>query len=112
MNANGDEDSQRERTYNRYNREIQNRIQSRLVFPKDLALRMEQGETVLRFVLRADGTLAEATRIIKSSGFEGFDQAALDAVKQSLPFPPYTGPRPAPTRVLSMPVTFSNPVIR
>jgi TonB family protein len=108
----GDEDELRERTYDRYEQEIRRRVGRAQVFPKELALRLEQGETLLRFVLQPDGRLVEAARVVKSSGFEAFDQAALDAVRQALPFPAMPDPQHAGPRAFNMLVEFSNPVIR
>ena len=45
-------------------------------FPKALALRLEQGETIVGFVVGADGRLVDGPRVLKSSGFEEFDAAA------------------------------------
>jgi TonB family protein len=108
----GDEESLRERTYDRYEQEVRRRVGRAQVFPKDLALRLEQGQTLLRFVLRSDGRLVEAARIVKSSGFAEFDQAALDAVRQAMPFPAMPDPRHAGPRAFNMLVEFTNPVIR
>ena len=107
----GDEDSLVERTYNRYNLELRRRVHDAYSFPKDLALRLEQGETIVRFTVAPDGRLSGAAEVVKSSGFVGFDQAALDAVAKALPFPKM--PDPAHARPLRFSVRFaaSNPVI-
>jgi TonB family protein len=107
----GDEDSLSERTYNRYNLELRRRVHDAYSFPKDLALRLEQGETIVRFTVAPDGRLSGAAEVVKSSGFPGFDQAALDAVAKALPFPHM--PDPAHARPLRFSVRFaaSNPVI-
>jgi TonB family protein len=72
-----------------------------------LALQLEQGTTVLYFVVRADGRLADGPRVVKSSGFDEFDKAAIEMVRRTAPFPqmPFNVP-------ISMSVTFDNPVIR
>jgi TonB family protein len=107
----GDEDSLRARTYSRYELEIRRRVHDAYAFPKDLALRMEQGETVVRFTVAPDGRLSGPAQIIKSSGFDGFDQAALEAVARALPF------RPMPDGARARPIAFSvwfratNPVV-
>jgi len=74
---------------------------------KTLALRMEQGVTVVYFIVGADGRLSEGPRVVKSSGFDEFDLAAVRAVRQAAPFP--TMPFMIP---MSMSVIFDNPVIR
>lgn len=97
----------RERQYARYQLEIKQRVNRVLEFPKPLALRLEQGETVVYFAVGADGRLAEGPRVLKSSGFAEFDSAAIQAVRRAAPFPvmPFAVP-------MRMAVTFDNPVIR
>jgi TonB family protein len=99
----------RARVYDRYRQEIQRRVQNVLVFPKVLALRLEQGEAVVTFIVRPDGALGDGPRIVKSSGFEEFDAEAVKAVLRAAPFPR----RAENTGMsLSMPVTFENPLVR
>jgi len=97
----------RARQYARYMLEIRQRVNETLQFPKPLALRLEQGETVVYFVVGTDGRLADGPRVTKSSGFAEFDSAAIQAVRRAAPFPrmPFLVP-------MSMPVIFDNPVIR
>jgi TonB family protein len=97
----------RAREYDRYGQEIQRRVQRVLVFPKVLALRLEQGETVINFAVRPDGWVAEGPRIVKSSGFQEFDVEAVQAVLRAAPYP-----RRNDTYRVSMPVIFENPLIR
>jgi TonB family protein len=99
----------RERVYDRYRQEIQRRVQNVLVFPKVLAIRLEQGEAVVTFVVRPDGALGDGPRIVKSSGFEEFDAEAVKAVLRAAPFPRRAE---AAGLSLSMPVTFENPLVR
>ncbi len=102
----------RERIQDQYVREIERRVHSLCVFPKRLALRLEQGETVVRFVVDADGHLQGGVRVSKSSGFDEFDAEATRAVERAAPFPPL----PRALAVRQMPVglrvAFDNPVIR
>ncbi len=62
------------------------RIEDRLVFPRTRQLARDQGTSVVRLVVRRDGTIATAPRVIRSSGFDDLDDAALLAVRDSLPF--------------------------
>jgi TonB family protein len=82
-------------------------VKAALKFPKKLGLMLEQGETVVHFVVRADGRLAGAVTVIKSAGFDEFDAAAVSAVNRAAPFP-------ATGRALSvsMPIAFDNPLVR
>jgi TonB family protein len=97
----------REREYDRYGQEVQRRVQRVLVFPKVLALRLEQGETVINFAVRPDGWVGEGPRVVKSSGFQEFDAEAVRAVLRAAPYP-----RRSNIYRVSMPVTFENPLIR
>ncbi|HEY8926735.1 MAG TPA: TonB family protein [Polyangia bacterium] len=108
----------RERMYERYHLEIRARVDAVLgrVWPRALAVRLEQGETMVSFVVRADGRLDGPVRVTKSAGFEEFDRAAVEAIRLVSPFPPIPrvagAEHPPPAMAISMRVTFSNPVIR
>ena len=97
----------RARRYQRYELEIRQRVNRVLEFPKPLALRMEQGVTVVYFVVGADGQVSDGPRVVKSSGFDEFDSAAVRAVRRAGPFQPMPFVLP-----MSMSVIFDNPVIR
>jgi protein TonB len=101
-----------ERYYDRYKLKVRQRMYDVLEFPKALALRLEQGETVVMFVVNVDGRIGEGPRVVKSSGFAEFDNAALRAVRSAAPFPPMSDRRSARPLTVTMPVTFDNPVIR
>ncbi|HVY40513.1 MAG TPA: TonB family protein [Polyangia bacterium] len=101
-----------DRRYQRYYQEISQRVARVREFPKSLALRLEQGETIVQFVVGVDGQLRDGPRVVKSSGFSEFDSAALRAVKRAAPFPPMPdrpNARPVP---VSLRQIFDNPVIR
>jgi TonB family protein len=96
-----------EREYDRTRAEIGRRVNAALRFPKKLALMLEQGDTVVSFVVRSDGRLAGAVQVVKSAGFVEFDAAAVSAVNHAAPFP-------ASGRTLSysIVIAFSNPLVR
>jgi TonB family protein len=98
---------ERARRYARYELEIKQRVAKMFEFPKALALRLEQGVTIVYFVVGVDGRIAEGPRVVKSSGFGEFDDAAVRMVRRAAPFRamPYIVP-------ISMSVIFDNPVIR
>jgi protein TonB len=75
-------------------------------------LRLEQGETIVYFVVGVEGRLSEGPWLVKSSGFQEFDSAALGAVRRAAPFPPMPDGNNARPLPVSMPVTFDNPVVR
>ena len=90
------------------------RVQDALRFPRARALAMDQGTTVFRIVVRRDGTLRGAPRLVRSSGFEDLDRAALAAIRSATPFAPLPddlAPQLAQLS-LSLPVEFSNPMVR
>lgn len=101
-----------ERRYDRYKKEIEQRVNRIREFPKALALRLEQGETIVKFVVGTDGRLGGGPEVVKSSGFEEFDSAAMRAVRRAAPFPPMPDPGRARPLPVSLRVTFDNPVIR
>ena len=101
-----------DRRYQRYFQEILRRVNAVDDFPKALALRLEQGETIVEFAVGTDGRLVDGPRVLKGAGFQEFDAAALRKVRRAAPFPPL--PNPGGTRSLrmSLRVTFDNPVVR
>jgi periplasmic protein TonB len=101
-----------DRMYQRYYLEIKQRVERVREFPKSLALRLEQGETIVQFVLGVDGQLRDGPRVVKSSGFSEFDSEAVRAVKRAAPFPPMPGPSKARPLPVSLREIFDNPVIR
>lgn len=105
-------ESSQDRRYQRYVQEIIRRVNSTREFPKSLALRLEQGETIVYFVLRTDGKISDGVRVVKSSGFDEFDSAATRAVLRAAPFPPMPDPASARPLPISVRVAFENPVVR
>jgi TonB family protein len=58
-------------------------------------------------VVRPDGSLAGAVRVMKSAGFDEFDAEAVSAVTRAAPFPPMSR-----ALSVSMPIAFDNPLVR
>jgi TonB family protein len=101
----GDDAAERLRVHHEL--DIRRRIDQFLRFPQHLALMLEQGETILAFVVAADGRLAGRIEVVKSAGFVEFDEEAVAAVRRAAPFSP-----PGRTLALSLRVPFQNPVVR
>ncbi len=101
----GDDANQRLRAHHEL--DIRRRIDRFLRFPQHLALMLEQGETILAFVVAADGRLAGRIEVVKSAGFIEFDEEAMAAVRRAAPFSP-----PGRALALSVRVPFQNPVVR
>ena len=90
------------------------RVQRALTFPRERALAMDQGLTVVSLRVNRDGTLAGPPRRKRSSGFDDFDAAALRAIRAAAPFEPLPDAL-APGREvlqLDMTVDFQNPMFR
>jgi TonB family protein len=96
-----------ERVRSRYEIEIRQRVARALRFPRNLALLLEQGESIVAFTIGPDGRLEGEIRLLKSAGFDEFDAEAKAAVARAAPFPP-TGR----SHAVSMRVPFENPVVR
>jgi len=100
--------------YHRWYLALKRRVEDRLTFPRARLLAMDQGRTVYRFDVSADGRLAGRPRLLRSSGFEDFDRAALTAIVEAAPFAPL--PRELSSGVerhsVRMMVEHSNPMVR
>jgi TonB family protein len=96
-----------ERPYSREHLEIRQRVARQFRFPKRLALMLEQGETVLRFLVLPNGRISGRIQVVKSAGFAEFDNEAVAMVERASPFPSMAHPL-----LVTMPVAFDNPLIR
>jgi TonB family protein len=96
-----------------YFRRMYQRLDSLVEFPRDLALALDQGEVIVRFTLRGDGSVQDVT-VEKSSGFEKFDRQVTRAVLTAGSFgrvpEAILGARSAIT--VRAPYSFFNPLIR
>jgi protein TonB len=101
-----------DRRYDRYIDEIRQRVRRIREFPRSLAVRLLEGETIVVFVVDVNGRLGDGPRVIKSSGFEEFDAAAMRAVRRAAPFPPMPDAATARPLSVSLRVIFDNPVVR
>ena len=100
--------------YRRWFLASRRRVHDALRFPRDRALAMDQGVSIFSVVVRRDGTLAAAPELVRSSGFDDMDRAALAAIRQATPFSPLPDDL-APERDalrIRLPIEFSNPMVR
>ncbi len=103
-----------DKRYVRWFLEQKERVQNELVFPLQRALAKDQGVSIFRIVVRRDGRLLGDPRLVRSSGFRDFDEAAVVAIRRALPF------SPLPEQLISgeddlpllIPVAFSNPMVQ
>lgn len=96
-----------ERRYMREFAEIRRRVTQMCRFPRRLALLLEQGETIVRFLVRADGRLGSPVELVKSSGFAEFDEETVSAVQRAGPFPPM-----ASALLVTLRKPFENPLVK
>ncbi|MCP4448520.1 MAG: TonB family protein [Myxococcales bacterium] len=98
---------------NSYFYSMYQRIDKELVFPRKLALALEQGEVILRFRLDASGKV-HGLKVGKSSEFREFDAEALRAFRAAGPLGPVPKALLAgrPSLIVIAPYYFRNPLIR
>ncbi len=103
----------RDTRYLRWFTQQRARVMRALVFPRARALAKDQGTSLYRVVLDRTGGLTGTPRLVRSSGFSDFDDAAAVAIARALPFAPIPAEL-APeltTIALLIPVAFSNPMV-
>ncbi len=90
------------------------RVQDRLVFPEARALAKDQGSSLYRVQIHRDGRLLGPPRLLRSSGYSDFDQAARVAIEQAAPFAPLPSAlAPEQDRLtVVIPVMFENPMVQ
>ena len=97
-----------------YFRRFYERLDREIVFPRQLALALEQGEVVVTFSLSVEDGAIGHLQVVKSSGFAEFDQELRRALAAVGPL----GPVPRALRgrtdrlVVTAPYAFRSPLIR
>jgi TonB family protein len=97
-----------------YFRRMYQRLDRAIVFPRELAIALEQGEVVVAFQLRVTDGAIHQLEVVKSSGFAEFDDELLRALRATAPF----GTVPAALRGradhlrVTAPYWFRNTVVR
>jgi|GEM_PF-1824384 len=96
-----------------YFRRIYKRLDRLVVFPHELALRLEQGEVIVSFRLHASGRISDV-HVTKRSGFRKFDRAVVTALRRAAPFGrvPSSILKGSQTMLVKAPYAFSNPLIQ
>jgi hypothetical protein len=104
----------RDRRYRTWFLELSRRVNANLVFPRDRMLAMDQGTSIYVLVFNRDGSLAGHPRLVRSSGFDDLDDAALTALTSAVPYPALPEDLAPDLRQLRVrfPVEFSNPMVR
>lgn len=90
------------------------RVLDAVHYPRERALAMDQGISIFTVEVRRDGTLIGAPHLVRSSGFDDLDRAALAAIEAATPFAPLPDDlAPELERVrVRLPIEFSNPMVR
>ena len=99
-----------QRAYDRYLQGVRDKVDPLWEFPRELAVRMEQGDVLVGFTIRKNGSVADV-RVLKASGFDKFDKNVVAAIKKAAPFGPLPETLGAELRVTA-PFEGSNPAIR
>jgi TonB family protein len=110
--------SSRARMQDAYFRALHARVLERVRWPRELAVALEQGEVVVTFTLRRDGSVAEVD-VTRPSGHRALDEAVVAAIHEAAPFGevpsrvlPIRSARELPELRVSAPFVFENPLIR
>jgi TonB family protein len=98
------------RSYNRYLGEVKRKVDPLWEFPHDLALRLEQGDMLVAFTIRRDGSVKDI-KVVKPSGFPEFDRNVVAAIHRAAPFGPLPQVFGSELRVTA-PFAGENPVVR
>lgn len=62
---------------------LQREVERHLTFPRERALHLDQGHAVFRLILRRDGSLVGAPRLVRSTGFADLDAASRQAIERA-----------------------------
>ena len=79
-------------------------------FPREEALRLRQGTVILRFVIRADGSVRDVA-IQRRSGIDAFDHNVLVAITAAQ-LPPIPSALQLNELRITAPFVFRNPIVR
>jgi pilus assembly protein CpaC len=89
-----------------YTRSIQEKIAKSAAYPEEARQLGWEGMTRLELHILSDGTLSEA-KVRKSSGYEIFDDSAIEAAKKSAPYPVFPVELRAREITIEVPVVYS-----
>jgi TonB family protein len=73
------------RRYDLYVAAVKRKVNPLWEFPRELALKLEQGDVMVAFTIRRDGTVKDV-KIVKRSGFARFDANVVAAIRRAAPF--------------------------
>ncbi len=93
---------------------LRRRVDQVLEFPRARQLAMDQGTSVFRLTVHRDGSVIGEPRLIRTSGHDDLDAAALTALHRALPLDPVPSDLFAGRSQLevTVPIQFWNPMAR
>jgi TonB family protein len=98
------------RRYNQYLSDVKRKVHPLWEMPREMVLKLEQGDVLVGYTIRRDGTVKDV-KVLKTSGWKEFDQNVVAAIRRAAPFgrlPEVFGDE---LRVTSM-FEGANPVVR
>lgn len=84
---------------------IVQRIEELKRYPADARLERAEGKVVVKVVIKEDGTISGA-EVVKSSGFQSLDRAAVELMRQAGPFD-FPHPLGKPTLTIKVPISYA-----
>ena len=84
--VNGLSNAQKEDFFLSYFELIQNKIEKNRKYPPDAVSKNQEGTAYVKFTITPNGDVSEIS-LVKSSGYDNLDKAAIAMVKDSNPFP-------------------------
>lgn len=92
-------------SFSEFLREVRDRIKQVQRFPPNVRNLEEGSSTTIRFTLLRDGTIRNP-KVSSSSGSRALDNAALAAVQNAEPYPPFPEGQPGNSIRLELPIVF------
>ena len=84
---------------------IRDKIKRSQRYPQSVRELVDDSTVQVQFTIRHDGTLVDA-KVVTSSGSRALDAAALSAIRDATPFPPFPGDQAGETLRLEIPIVF------
>ena len=84
---------------------IVRRVEELKRYPADARLEQAEGKVVVKVVIQEDGSVINV-EVVKSSGFQSLDQAAMSLMHQAGPFH-LTRPLGKPTLAVRVPINYA-----
>ena len=90
-----------------YVQSVQAKLAKAIVYPEEGLKDNWQGAAKIRLLILKDGSLGDAA-VVKSSGQEVFDKAALNSAKKAAPYPPFPAEMRQDDLYVTLPIEYKN----